>query len=149
MINTIATTDILTAIATVRPLVPELFLLDVDGLVVEADVVLELRLELKSAALSFENWGSERSVDEANDVAETRESDETRVLDRGGVVVVDDNKVIEVAFPILDPMVNRFMALIPEQQLPLCCDSGFADISQHINPPSAAHWFEHCHRVGP
>lgn len=47
-------------------------------------------------------------------------------------------KVIGVAVPIPDPIENKLIALVPEQQLRLCLSGSLAVISQHINPPFAA-----------
>lgn len=48
--------------------------------------------------------------------------------------------------PIFDPIEKRLKAPNPEQQLPLFCAENVLAISQHMTPPSAAHWsLEHCH----
>lgn len=61
----------------------------------------------------------------------------------------EDDNVIELAVPGSDPMVNKLMALSPGQQLRLYCGSQEFAASQHINPPSPGHLFEHPHATIP
>lgn len=92
----------------------------------------------------FDGEVAERLADEENEVAEMEELDSDALA-----CDEDDVKVIEVAEPSFDPILNRLIALVPEQQLRLCRARSTSDISQHINPPSAAQLFEHCHAAGP
>lgn len=113
--------DTLTAIATVRLFTAEWFEvtagLDVGlKLDVEWELKVEFRLGLVAASAGV-------------DVNVLRDDEE-------------DGKDIDVALPGFEPMENKFIAPTPEQQVPLCELSVEPIMSQHINPPLAAHWFE-------
>lgn len=129
----------LTAMAIVRPLIADSLKLATGfeiGLEVGLEVGLVARLELE-----FELADAEVISD---DVAEM-EAVKTDVLGDGD----GDESLIDVAVPTSDPMKKRFIAFTPAQQLPLCAWSLEPTISQHMNPPSAAHLSEQFHTTAP
>lgn len=99
MINTTAPTDAPSAIAIVRPLLAGWF--SAGELAAELESRLKLRLELR-----LELEGGKSMFD----------SEVVSVLDGDA----NEDKVIDDAVPIFDPMVNRLIASIPGQQLRLC-----------------------------
>ena len=76
-----------------------------DRLAAELGSRLELRLELMRELVLEINEG------------ETIFDDKVALILDGDT---DEDKVIAVAVPIFDPIVNKFMASIPGQQLRLC-----------------------------
>ena len=121
----------LTAIAITR-----LFTVGCLGLAAELDVGLRLdeglicRVELR---LGLSTDGPMTDEDVAEGVAK-----DTGMLIAGE----EDGKDVDIARPGFDPRENKFIAPTPEQQVPLKILSVEPILSQHINPPSAAHLFE-------
>lgn len=110
----------------------------------ELDVGVELDIGLKVMADFWLGLSSSESV------ADEGMAEEVEAVDNG--ILVDDEercKDIEVALPGFDPMENRFIALTPEQQVPLYLLFLEPVMSQHINPPSPIHLFEQLHAEGP
>lgn len=103
MANATAPAEVPTAIPTVRPLLVGWF--GAEKLVAELDSRLEPMLE----------FGMELMLEPAEDEAKF-DREVAGVLDGDA----DEDKVIDVAVPNFDPMVNRFTASTPGQQLRLC-----------------------------
>ena len=117
----------LTAIAIVRPSIVDCF-----GVATELDVGLKLGVDRRLGAMTDEEVAEKAAVD--------------------ADVLIDgekDGRDIDVALPGFDPIENKFLALTPEQQLPLYLLSLEPVMSQHINPPSAAHLLEQFHTAAP
>lgn len=138
MINATEPIDVPTEIAIVRPLTE-----DCSGVATELDVGPTLDVGLKfKVDLRLRLSTTESVIEE--------EAAEAAAVDNG--ILVDgeeDSKEIDVAMPGFDPIENTFIALTPEQQEPLYLLSIEPVMSQHINPPSAAHLFEQLHIEAP
>lgn len=127
-----------TATAIVRP-----FPVGGLGLAAELDVGLRLVEGLKCRV-------EELRLGRSTDGSKTADEE---VAVGGGAAVEDDGMLIDgeedgkgvgvgVTRPGVDPRENKFTAPTPEQQVPLKIESVEPILSQHINPPSAAHLFE-------
>lgn len=115
MPNTTAPTDVPIAIPIGRPLLVGWF--GVDELAAELNSRLELRLEL-GLEIGIElilKFGMELIL-ELEEGEARFDGEVASVLDGEA----DEDKGIDVAVPSFDPMVNKFMASTPGQQLRLC-----------------------------
>ena len=99
-----------TAIPTVEPLLPELFCVDGVG-VAKLEVELDTGpVEIDDAGFELRGWIKDRLVDEEENTRELDGVDD-------GDDVNDDDRVIDVAEPSFDPMLNKLCGPDSGQQL--------------------------------